>query len=855
MKKPSFPKVSEQIESRELSNGLRIYVLPRHQVKSVMMQAWVATGSIHEGKYLGSGLSHFLEHMLFHGSAGYPGDRISERVAELGGSLNAATSPENTFAYFNLPPEHLREGLTMLDSLIREPLLPAEKFKNEREVILREDAMYKDSPLYHFMDRLQMNTVRKHPLRFPVIGFPDLLAEVTPEIMREYHARRYTPGRTIYVVTGDVEPAAVFEILAERTSGWKRGSLEEPVLPSEPPNLFRRKLQIEFPDPTAFYGASWLTRGARDPENIALSAFADILGNGDSSRLYEELVNGRRLAHDLIFFPNSLSDIGFSSIIATAEPGKLRELSARTFDILERFIQEGPTAEELERLRNCRRMQFLSGLNDNSELARAIARSVMKYGSAESLDAYLPALAALTPEDLIRAGRHYFSAAAAIETEQIPPGWRGTGPKKKEAAGLSEPEFRTLPGGQRLVTLEDHELPLATLMIRLPGGALNETGHLPGLNLLLAETFGAACADYSEPELNRVLDLNAIGLHVTHLPTGLLIGADCPAEKLPLAVDLLCSILHAPVFTPEAVDRERDNLFSVIKSSRVNPSSVARELYKHAMFGGHPFGIRKSDLMKNLKRIGPDDLLGYFRSVCLSAPETVFGFHGDLTPGEAEKWTRKLIRACRWDGRKPDPCPAPVYPEKEIRLTEYLDRQQAVVATMLRGANQYDPDQCALRLVLSSTDSLSSRLNHKVREQQGLVYHANFSSRPGCGFDGCMGFFGATSEAGAPMLEKIFRDEIRHLARYGLSEEEFETARRSQLFQLEECRQEPALLLKSMLNAIASGVGWEYIWRYSDRLKKMTREETNRRLRRLFRDNPVVTAVVLPENKQGKGKE
>ena len=854
MKKTSFPVLSEQIEFRELSNGLRICVLPRRRVRTVMMQAWVATGSIHEGKHLGSGLSHFLEHMLFHGTASFPGSRISDRVAELGGSLNAATSPETTHAYFNLPPEHLREGLTMLDSLIREPLLPAENFDTERDVILREDAMYKDSPLYHFLDKLQLNTIRNHPVRWPVIGFPDLLMAITPEIMREYHTRRYTPGRTVYVVTGDVEPEQVFDILADRTSAWKRGCLEEPVLPDEPQNRFRRRRQVEFSDPNAYYGASWRTPGSRSPDHLALSAFADILGNGDSSRLYEELVNRRQLARDLIFFSLNLCGIGYSSIIAIADPAKVRELSARTFDILTRFIEQGPTEEELERLRNDERVQFLHNLNDNAELARIIADSMLKYGSADAIDAFLPAVAALTPDDLIRAGRKYLSADIAVETEQLPPGRTSARKKQTETARSAEPQFRTLPSGHRLLVMEDHELPLAALSIRLPGGPINETPQQRGTSRLLVETLGCATADHSEEEFNRLLERNAIGLHITEQSSSVLIGADCPVEKLSVAVDLIGSMLRGPLFSREIVDRERGNLIAELKSALMNPSTVAGELSNQAMFGSHPLGIGRAELIRSLQQVSPDGLLEYFRSVCLSAPETVIGLHGDLTFDEAEKAARKLIRACRWNSRKGKTGPEPVYPEKDIRRTASLPRRQAVVSVMLRGSKYQDDDQRALQLVLSSCDSLSSRLNRKVREQQGLVYHARFVSTPCVGFDGSMGFRGATSAEGAPVLEKIFRDEIRHLARYGLSREEFETARRIQLFQLEDCRQDPAALLRSMLISAALGNGWEYVWHLAERLKKMTWQDTNRRLKRLFSGRPVVTAVVLPENEQEKKK-
>ena len=90
MKEITFPTLADKIVSRTFANGLRVFVMPRPQSASVHMQVWVSTGSMNEGKYLGSGLSHFLEHMVFHGTKEYPGSRISEKIAEYGGELNAA---------------------------------------------------------------------------------------------------------------------------------------------------------------------------------------------------------------------------------------------------------------------------------------------------------------------------------------------------------------------------------------------------------------------------------------------------------------------------------------------------------------------------------------------------------------------------------------------------------------------------------------------------------------------------------------------------------------------------------------------------------------------------------------------
>ena len=819
------------------------------------MQAYVATGSIHEGKYLGCGLSHFLEHMLFQGTAEFPGNRISERIAACGGELNAATSAECTYAYFNLPPEHLAEGLTMLDSMIREPLLPADQFQSEREVILRELAMYKDSPVQNLFEQIRMNLLRVHPLRYSTGGFADRLAEVTPEIMREYHALRYTPGRTFYVVTGDADPETVFDLLEKRTAAWARGSLEEPLLPTEPPCPFPRRTRIEFSAPQAYYGAAWLTPGAIQSDFIAVNAFSDILGNGDSSRLYGELVNRRMLAQDILFYSCALSSISYSGAVAIAEPDKMSELSRRTFDILQDFIRSGPTEEELERLRTNQKADYLRALQTNEGIAPLIGKSVLHYGSPDAVDSYLPALDALTPEDLIRAGQRYFRDQAPTVIEQYPAGTLRQQRKRAVECKPNTPHLTTFPAGQKLLYLENRSLPLTTFTAILPGGMLNEPAAQAGLTRLLAETLDSGCGKFSEAEFDRRLELNAIDLNIEAGISALSITATCPSEKLPQAVELISAMMSDPLFPPDAVEREKETLCSSIRTSMMKPASAAKDMTLHQLFGCHPFGRGKRDLLKTIGRLKAADLRAFYREISLSAHRAVFGFTGDLTRRQAEKLTGQIIGACRWNDYRPAPFPVPVFPARETRKTASLPRRQAVVFAALPGVRTDTPDADVLNLVRLYSDSMASRLFQTVRNQNGLVYYASFLCQCGFGFDGYMGYCGATTASGCAKLEKIFRQEIRHLARSGMTAAEFENARRMMKFQLESIRQSPEELLAALTAAEFIGSGWEYYWNRQDRLVRLTLEEFNRRVRKLFTGKKTAVAVVLPEKPEDESDE
>ncbi|MBO4630803.1 MAG: insulinase family protein, partial [Lentisphaeria bacterium] len=186
------------------------------------------------------------------------------------------------------------------------------------------------------------------------------------------------------------------------------------------------------------------------------------------------------------------------------------------------------------------------------------------------------------------------------------------------------------------------------------------------------------------------------------------------------------------------------------------------------------------------------------------------------------------------------------------RKIALLPRQQAVVFTAVPGVQSGSPDTDVLNLIRTDAASMASKLFQSVRNQNGLVYYAHFTSQSGFGFDGFMGYCGATTADGAPELEKIFREEMRRLAQHGLTETEFENARRMLLFQLENLRQSPEELLSALTSAEFTGSGWRYVWDRKTLLEKMTRTAFNRRVKKLFTGKNTVTSVVLPKPDQGK---
>ncbi len=853
MKNDNVPGIAERIHNIHCDNGLRICVLPRNETPTVTVQAWVNTGWIHEEKDLGCGLSHFLEHMLFHGSRQYPGDKVAEQVARLGGFLNAATSSEFTFYYITLPSAHVKEAFLMLDDMLRNPLFPEDKFLSEKEVILRELAMYKDSPMQNLYEHVLQETFRVHPIRLPAAGYKDKLETVTREMMADYHLRRYTPGRTSYVIVGDVKPDSVLELVRKHTEGWPRGCMNDPVIPVEPACSFQRKIRVEFPHPLGYCSSSWQTPDASHADLPALNVFSDILGNSSSSRLYEELVTKQKLALDVLFHTTAIRSVGLSGFVAKAEPVKLDRVSDGIFRILEKLREDGPTEQEMARTLTQQTADYIRSMRTNDGLARIIGEALIIYGSHEAADFFLPALKKVTAADVIRVGRQYFSAETATIVEQVPPAKKT---KKADAASRQTapaPVLKKLSGGPRFIYLEDRSLPLADISILLPGGVLSEKPGLWGITKLLADTLPAGNADYDEIEFNRLLDDHAVELSVSDGNASLKIEASCPKDELEFTVGMLRSMLSSPAFGKDAVERERTSLLEECKSKLVTPMSVADDQMRKTLFKGHPYGIGTDTVMESIAALPREKLEDFYRNVCLTSDKAIFGFAGDLSMKEAERLAKTLSAACRWTKNRHKTPPPPRFPSGELRVEARLPREQAILFLSMPGAEITSPEAEMLDILKADASSMASQLFRTVRNENGLVYYTGFTHTPGIGFKGAMGYYGGTRADAVPKLEKLLRDEIRRIVKEGMSGEEFENARRMLLFQLDNLRQSPGHLLSALTASEFTGAGCMAFWNRRTALESLTRQNVNRSLKRLLNTKNRVIVSVLPEEKSKKG--
>ena len=294
---PNGPQISDFI----LGNGLELVVIPDHRAPVVTHMIWYKVGAADEtpGK---SGLAHFLEHLMFKGTAKNPAGKFSQVVARIGGQENAFTSQDYTGYFQRVPSEQLRTvmefeadrmtGLQLTDDVV----LP------ERNVILEEqNQRVGNNPRARLSEQIDAALYLNHPYGKPVIGWRHEMEQLSRDDAIGFYRRFYAPNNAIVVIAGDVDPLKV-RTMVEETYGKipRHGTVAPRVRPEEPPPVAVRSLtladpRVEMPTLQREYLVPSF-RTAKRGELEALEVLSHILGSGSNSRLYRALVVDKQMA-------------------------------------------------------------------------------------------------------------------------------------------------------------------------------------------------------------------------------------------------------------------------------------------------------------------------------------------------------------------------------------------------------------------------------------------------------------------------------------------------------------------------------------------------------------------------------
>jgi len=396
----------KDVQETRLANGMRVITSRIPHVQSAAVGLWVGAGSRHEPQKLG-GISHFLEHMLFKGTAKRSALEISRAIEGRGGYLNAFTQEESTCYYARVSYDHLPVAFDVLADMLRHARCSAADTAKEKQVILEEMRMYADQPQHVVQELLQASVWPRHPLGRPVIGSAASVQGITSEVLLDYKARAYVPARMVAAFAGLVDHAACVD-LAEKAFGDLPGTRPAKVQP------FRDQVK---PVPAIQVGReieqNHLAIGVRlfgrnDERRSILRVLNVILGENMSSRLFQIVREKHGLAYSIHSMPHLQKDSGVLVISAGLDRERGAKALALILRELARLVETPVKAAELKRAKDFVLGQLRLGLENTSSQMMWLGDNLLSHGRFIDPDEVIANTKAVSSADIQALASAYF---------------------------------------------------------------------------------------------------------------------------------------------------------------------------------------------------------------------------------------------------------------------------------------------------------------------------------------------------------------------------------------------------------------------------------------------------------------
>jgi zinc protease len=842
-----IPGIPADVRLETLENGLTLIIREDHSAPVVSAQAWCNTGSISEGKWLGAGLSHVLEHMLFKGTTSRPGSRIDQEVQQAGGYMNAYTSFDRTVYHINVPDTGATVAIDILCDIMQNASLPPEELDKELDVIRREMDMNQDDPARRAGRRLFEVAYTKSPYRFTIIGYLEIFNTLKPEDIRAYYNERYVPNNMFFVVTGDIKADAVVAQIKEAFSKSKAKPLAPMVLPREPRQTGPREVIEEASVELGFFHYGWHIPDIRHPDMPALDVLAALIGSGRSSRLFREVREKQGVVTSADAWTYCAADQGLFGMSAVVDADKFAAARDAMLAEIERVKTEPIPASEVAKVVK----QFVAGTLATRKTMQGQAQDLgSNWLAANDLnfsERYLAAAKQVTPGALQRVAREYLTADNRTFYALLP---QGAAPKTTGVVHVAKDNAVrkiVFPNGLRLLVKEDHRLPFVEMRAVFQGGVLAESEKNNGLTQLMSKMLLQGTQRRSAEEISTEIESVGGSIETFGGNNSFGLSAEVLSGDLKTGLDIFADVLLNPSFPAAAFERERRIQLELIRSQRDHLLQCCSQAMRRGLFGDTGYGLDPAGSEESVKALQLPALSAFYKAMVIPN-NCVMAIFGDVNTAALKSALEKLFG--KWKPGAPvaprGHRPLPLHSIK--RISEERDKEQAVILAGFPGASLKDEDRYALELVQEGCSDLGSRLFLRIREKLGLAYYVGAQNFLGVA-PGYFAFYAGTARDKVRQVEEEFINEVKLLIAEGFTGEELKRSKAKIVGQKKIARQDLGGYAVTVALDELYGIGYDHIDLEDARYEAVTPEQIKAAAKKYLTPGALVLSVITPSEK------
>lgn len=901
--------ITENVRKTVLENGLTVLTKEVDTAPVVSVQVWYKIGSRNEAPGV-NGIAHQLEHMLFKGTTSRP-IQFGRLFSALGSDSNAFTSYDQT-AYFGTVERNKLKALLALEAdRMQNALINAEQLSHEKRVVISELQGYENNPEYRLNRAVMRAALPNTPYGLTVGGTKADVEKFTPEQVKSYYNKYYSPNNATLIVVGDFDTEPTLSAIKEafgkipnrqgaggavgdrgdREDRGDRGviSKSSPSSPS-PSSSATQKSPIVLREPGAATQLQvvYPLPNANNPDVPALDVMDYILTEGRNSRFYQALVETGLVSAGGGSTANFMTG-GWYKMSATVAPG---QEVAKVQQVVQQLIADlrnkEVTQEELNRAKTQLKATVILNNRDISSQAMQLGYDQTTGGDYRYTDRYLAALEKVSAADVKRVATTYLAAdkdtVGIFEPTQIA-GQAGSGSSgatqttetfnagppvdpaevakylppiaaTKTPTTRSLPEQFTLANGLDVLLLPDSSTPTVTISGYIKAGTEFDSKNQAGLASLTADNLTNGTKTKDALTLAKALEDRGASLGFEANREGVNIAGYSLATDLPVVIQTLADVVQNSTFPTKELELSRQRALAQLKLELDNPARVAQRKFQQTVYPeNHPFHTFPTQ--SSLKSISRNNVMEFYQEH-YRPDQTVLTLLGDFDPKAVRSLLEKQLRSWKASGKPPTVAYPPVpLPAKVEQFNPIMPgKTQSITLMGYKGIDRKDPRYYS-SLVLNQIvggETLSSRLGTEIRDRLGLTYGIYSYFQAGR-HPGPFIIRMQTAPEDAPRAIASTRNLLQQIHKQGVGQQEVQAAQRSLTSNYTVSLASPDELASTILMNTVYGLSEEELRSFPQKIQSVTLDQVNQAAKELLQPDNLVVVTAGPGGAAAQGKK
>lgn len=634
VKYASREALGQGVTMATMTNGLTVIVRENHAAPVATVRSYVKnTGSVYEGRWLGAGLSHLVEHLVSGGSTTKRSEEeIRKIIDSMGGRTNAYTSNNITAYHIDCPAKRAGEAIELIADAMQHVTFEQDEYLREMGVVQRELEMgeaERDRVGYQAMKQL---VYTEHPMRHPIIGYLSVLQGITRQDVIDFYNSRYVPQNITFAVVGDVETDKVLDEVLANFKKFHRTRDTGPVLADEPEQASARKTRIEMPGETTVFTVAWPTVELQHPDLYPLDVASYLLTEGDSSRLTKRLKIDQPLAVSVdsaSYTPGFVK--GWFQVEVECKPENVEKCRRAIIEEVTRLAREPIAEKELARVKRQKAAEHVFGQQTVQSQAESLGRMFLSTGDPLFDDQYVRGIQRVTPEQIERVARRYFRPERENTVVIQPIGGEQGGSEGALAAAESDVIKKVLPNGLTLLVKRHAVQPLVTVQAFVKAGILSDTDAKSGRAALATSLMTRGTKKYTAEQIAEYFDSIGGAISVDSQRNSSYLTCAVLKDDFTTALDYCHQVLMHPTFPSGEFQKEQQQQLTRIARRKAHPQTEVLDYWTTLLPESTPYHRTVEGRVDTVAKLTTADM-NEFHGRYFVPQNMVLAVFGDVDP-------------------------------------------------------------------------------------------------------------------------------------------------------------------------------------------------------------------------------